>query len=96
MPTLAESSRRIVQQVKEATGFPEDPEAFTGEHSVGVLIPFVKYYFPHTRVVPILVDVNAQENRLKELRRVLSVFLQDPHVLRVARNRRFRQPGRDG
>jgi AmmeMemoRadiSam system protein B len=78
---VLETDQHIVQQVKTATALPEEPEAFTGEHSVGVLIPFVKYYFPHCRVVPILVDVNAQENRLRELRGVLSLLLRDPHVL---------------
>lgn len=78
-----ETDPRVVQQMKAATHLPEDPEAFTGEHSVGVLIPFVKYYFPHSRVVPILVDVNAQETRLEELRGVLSLLLRDPQVMVV-------------
>jgi hypothetical protein len=80
---VMETDRRIVQQVKAATQLPEDPEAFTGEHSVGVLIPFLKYYFPRSRVVPILVDVNARENRLKELRPILSSLLENPRVLVV-------------
>lgn len=75
---VVETDGRIVQQVKAATQLPEDPEAFTGEHSVGVLVPFLKYYFPRSRVVPILVDVNAQENRLKELRPILSSLLENP------------------
>jgi AmmeMemoRadiSam system protein B len=76
-----ETDPPIVQQVKAATGLPEDPEAFTGEHSVGVLVPFLKYYFPHSRVVPILVDVNAQEKPLKELRGLLLGFLRNPKIL---------------
>ena len=80
---ILETDSWIVQQVKAATGLPEDPEAFTGEHSVGVLIPFVKYYFPDSHVVPILVDVNAQDSRLKELRSVLSERLRDPRVMVV-------------
>jgi len=80
---VLETNRRIVQQIQAATGLPEDPEAFTGEHSVGVLVPFLKYYFPHCRVVPILVDVNAQEGPLTKLRGVLSNLLQNPQVLVV-------------
>jgi MEMO1 family protein len=75
------TNRRIIQQVRDAINLPEDPEAFTGEHSVGVLVPFLKYYFPHSRVVPILVDVNAQENRLKEVQIVLSALVKNPNVL---------------
>ena len=78
---LLETDRRIVQQIEAGTNLPEDPEAFTGEHSVGVLIPFLKYYFPHCRVVPILVDVNAQENRLQELHAVLAELLCNPRML---------------
>ena len=74
---------RAVEQLKAATGLPEDPEAFTGEHSVGVLVPFVKYYFPHARVVPILIDINAHEVALKALRSVLAAWLENPHVLVV-------------
>ena len=40
---------------------------------MGVLIPFLKYYFPHSRVVPILIDVNADAARLQRLRDVLGL-----------------------
>jgi AmmeMemoRadiSam system protein B len=78
---VLETDRGIVQQIKTATRLPEDPEAFTGEHSVGVLVPFLKYYFPRSRVVPILIDVNAQERPLKEMGNLLSEFAGDPKVL---------------
>jgi AmmeMemoRadiSam system protein B len=78
---LLETDQRVVQQIEAATSLPEDREAFTGEHSVGVLIPFLKYYFPHCRVVPILVDANAQEFSLKEIQGALSGFLRDPQIL---------------
>jgi AmmeMemoRadiSam system protein B len=48
---------------------------------VRVLVPFLKYYFPHSRVVAILIDANAQQNRLRELRSLLSKPLGDPHAL---------------
>ena len=57
---IVPSDRQLVQSLAAAARLPEDPEAFTGEHSVSVLIPFIKYYFPHSRVVPILIDVNAR------------------------------------
>jgi len=78
---ILETDRSIVQQIKATTNLPEDPEAFTGEHSVGVLVPFLKYYFPRSRVVAILVDVNAQENRLEKLRGVLSGLLANSQLL---------------
>ncbi|HMD83357.1 MAG TPA: AmmeMemoRadiSam system protein B [Terriglobia bacterium] len=80
---IMETDQRIVQQVRSVANLPEDPEAFTGEHSVGVLIPFLKYYFPRSRVVPVLVDVNSREDQLKELRPLFAEFLANPQLLVV-------------
>jgi MEMO1 family protein len=80
---LLETDPRIVQQIKAAANLPEDPQAFSGEHSVGVLAPFVKYYFPHSSVVPILVDINARQESLWKLRGVLSSLLRNPQILVV-------------
>ena len=80
---IMETNPRVVQQIRSETNLPEDPEAFTGEHSVGVLIPFFKYYFPRSRVVPILLDVNAKPDQLRELRRVIAALLANPRVLVV-------------
>jgi hypothetical protein len=72
---------QLVHKISRAIRLPEDPEAFSGEHSVSILIPFLKYYFPHSRVVPILIDVNTQDSRMRELRDVLSLVLKDEKVL---------------
>ncbi len=80
---ILETDRATIQQIRVATGLREDTEAFTGEHSVGILVPFLRYYFPHSRVVPILIDVNADESRLRSLRAVLVRRLKDPRVLVV-------------
>ena len=75
------ADRQLVRALAAATGLPEDPEAFTGEHSVGVLIPFLKYYFPSSRVLPILVDVNVRSYPLRRLREALSTALEEPDTL---------------
>jgi len=73
---VVETDRLIIDHIKAATTLAEDTEAFTGEHSVGVLIPLIHYYFPHSRVVPILIDVNANESQLRILRGVLTQLLR--------------------
>ena len=78
---VMESDERVAEQLKATINLPEDRDAFMGEHSVGVLIPFLKYYFPHSHVVPILVDVNAQERPLRELRGLISGYLGNPKIL---------------
>lgn len=76
-----ETDKQVMERLKAAIDLPEDPEAFTGEHSVGVLAPFVRYYFPRSRFVPILVDLNAQPFRLKQLRTALAGLLRNPKVV---------------
>jgi MEMO1 family protein len=78
---VLQTDRRLVRQIAKLIQLPEDPEAFTGEHSVGVLIPFLKYYFPQSRVVPVLIDVNADTNRLHRLREMLSAQMKSPTTL---------------
>jgi MEMO1 family protein len=75
------ADQQLVRTIAAATGLPEDQEAFSGEHSVGVLIPFLKYYFPSAHVVPILVDLNARSYPLHRLREVLSTALEKPDTL---------------
>jgi AmmeMemoRadiSam system protein B len=78
---LLQTDAAIERRLRQALSLPEDPEAFTGEHSVGVLVPFLKYYFPKSRIVPVLIDVNAQSFRLKKLRKALAELLSNPKVL---------------
>jgi len=78
---VVQTDGQWVQKIGAAIQLPEDPEAFSGEHSVGVLIPFLKYYFPQSRVVPVLIDVNAQIYDLGRLRTVLSTLLKNPNTL---------------
>ena len=78
---LYPARKEMVQEISRAIRAPEDPEAFSGEHSVGVLIPFLKYYFPQSRVVPVLIDVNADKMQLRALRDVLEARAKNPKTL---------------
>jgi AmmeMemoRadiSam system protein B len=78
---VLQADGQLVRQIAKAIQLPEDAEAYTGEHSVGVLIPFLKYYFPQSRVVPILIDVNADTSRLHRLREVLAARMENPKTL---------------
>jgi AmmeMemoRadiSam system protein B len=78
---VVQTDRQLVRAISAAIQLPEDPEAFSGEHSVGVLIPFLKYYFPESRVVPVLIDVNAKAYNLTHLRAALSAPLKNPKTL---------------
>jgi MEMO1 family protein len=77
---IMETNRALTREIAIATQLPEDTEAYTGEHSVGVLIPLLKYYFPRARIVPILIDANADEKKLQALRPILVRLLRDPKI----------------
>ncbi len=78
---VVEADPEITRTIEAATHTSEDPEAFTGEHSVGVLMPLLRYYFPRARVVPLLIDSRAEDYQLKALQNVLDRSLADPKVL---------------
>lgn len=51
----------------------EDPEAHQGEHSLEVQVPFVRYFFPQSKIVPIAVPPSPEALALGEgLGRALS------------------------
>jgi AmmeMemoRadiSam system protein B len=67
--------------IKESLGLSDDPEAFSGEHSIGVLVPFIRYYFPKSRIVPVIIQRNVGFDKLNKLKTILDYFLDDPKTL---------------
>jgi hypothetical protein len=59
----------------------EDNEAFSGEHSVGIIIPFVRYYFPDARVLSIIVQRQVPKRMQRGFCRWLDAQLRDPHTI---------------
>lgn len=49
-----EADQEVVEQLLGTHTVKKDDHAFTEEHSMGNLMPFVKYYLPNTKVVPII------------------------------------------
>ncbi|OJI06404.1 AmmeMemoRadiSam system protein B [bacterium CG10_46_32] len=49
----------LVASLSDFLGITPFVDAFAHEHSVGALIPFVRYYFPEARVVPIIFNSTA-------------------------------------
>jgi MEMO1 family protein len=45
----------------------ENPDAFGNEHSVGAIVPFVKYYFPQAKVVPVILSSYAGQKEAEEV-----------------------------
>jgi MEMO1 family protein len=60
-----------------------DENAFYNEHSIGALVPFIKYYFPHANIVTIIIRSDATMSEGQSLAEFIS-SLKEPHVLSIA------------
>ncbi len=58
-----------------------DPEAFSGEHSIGVLVPFIHHYFPESKIIPIIIQRNVGLDKLRKFKSILNELLSDPTTL---------------
>lgn len=75
------SDERAATTIEESLGLSDDSEAFSGEHSIGVLVPFIRYYFPECKIVPVIIQRNTGLDKLSKLKGILDYFLNDPKTL---------------
>jgi AmmeMemoRadiSam system protein B len=78
--TLA-SDTLAATTINSSLNLDDDPEAFSGEHSIGVLVPFIHYYFPESRLVPIIIQRNVGLDKLNKFKTILNAYLSDPKTL---------------
>lgn len=76
-----EKVEKIIAQVKNS-GIDED--AFYHEHSISSLMAFISYYFPYTKVVPIVLNFRLTWEDSIELGTFLSGMLQKDDLLIVS------------
>ena len=69
---LLEADRAAITRLEQRLHRQQDPEAFSNEHSLGILVPFIKYFFPNARVVPILVRMGVGKRNLDALYQALA------------------------
>jgi AmmeMemoRadiSam system protein B len=70
-----------VSRIKNSLDLIDDPEAFSGEHSIGILVPFIRYYFPKSKIVPIIVQKQMSLSTLKKFKQLIDQSLDDPGTL---------------
>ncbi|MCD4761466.1 AmmeMemoRadiSam system protein B [bacterium] len=62
-------------------GIKENFEAFDNEHAVGAIVPFVKYYLPQAKVVPVLLSSYAETSDAEKLAKWLNNNLPDNSLI---------------
>ena len=72
------TDRNRIARIKKTLGLADDAEAFSGEHSIGILAPFIRYYFPSSAVAPIIIRNRISPVTLGRFQRLLEEFLDDP------------------
>ncbi|MBN1799542.1 MAG: AmmeMemoRadiSam system protein B [Spirochaetales bacterium] len=73
-----EPDTECIDFLKNAVGLPPDPEAMHMEHGVGALLPYIVKYFPHARIVPVVIDeLCAGPGPVNRLAAALYNLLQD-------------------
>ncbi|MBI4691300.1 MAG: AmmeMemoRadiSam system protein B [Nitrospirae bacterium] len=71
----------VANMIKESLDLSEDNEAFGGEHSIGIIVPFIRYYFPKSKIVPIIVQNQVPRYALTGLKRIVGQLLDDPKTI---------------
>ncbi|MCG2810879.1 MAG: AmmeMemoRadiSam system protein B [Candidatus Aminicenantes bacterium] len=75
--------RKAIRVIGKYLGLKDNnPEYFFKEHSIGILVPFVKYYFPHAKIVPVIVGEGISRDSLEQLVHALGEISDDnTHVI---------------
>jgi AmmeMemoRadiSam system protein B len=67
-------NQKLVKMLIDSGAASVDEEAFTREHSMGALVPFVKYFFTEASIVTIVMRADADTMEASHLAKFLSLF----------------------
>jgi AmmeMemoRadiSam system protein B len=67
-----EADDEIVRELTERLGASENEGLMEIEHSISSLVPYIKYYMPDTKIVPVLLHGSYTQQKAKELGALLA------------------------
>ncbi|HHX24950.1 MAG TPA: AmmeMemoRadiSam system protein B [Thermoanaerobacterales bacterium] len=76
-----EVEQKCISQLLATNLVKREDHVFTSEHSIGNLMPFVKYYLPNTKVVPIIYHHDVSKKEAAQLARHLGKLAEDGAVI---------------
>lgn len=79
-----EADQEAIQELLAKTSIKINDEVFTNEHSMGNLMPFLKYYLPETRVVPIIFHNDLTKEEASLLSQQLAQLVQEKEGVLMA------------
>ncbi|NLO97077.1 MAG: AmmeMemoRadiSam system protein B [Peptococcaceae bacterium] len=78
---VVETDHEAVSRLLEAGVAVKNEEILAEEHSIGVIVPFVRFFLPRAKIVPLILHYNVSLEEVKELLQVLYPFLNHQAVL---------------
>ena len=81
---IVESDQAIIDSLVADQLVKVNEEVFKSEHSIGSLMPFLKFYLPETQVVPIILHHDVTRQEARELGKYLAELVGDKNCLVMA------------
>ncbi len=82
---MLEADRKLATGLIDELGSSENDSLMELEHSISGLVPYIKYYLPDTKIVPILLHGNYSAADSKKLGEHLAAAMQDnPEIMVIA------------
>lgn len=82
---MLEADRELVTGLIDELGSSENDSLMELEHSISGLVPYIKYYMPDTKIVPILLHGNYSASDSKKLGAYLATAVQEnPRIMVIA------------
>ena len=78
---LMDAQSNIVKFLLQSGLAVRDEETLSKEHSVGALVPLLKYYLPEAKVVPIILHYDVKLQEVDSLLQILEPFLDEDTVV---------------
>lgn len=76
-----ETDEYIIDELLKTKLVKQDDRPFTKEHSIGNLMPFIKYYLPDTKVVPIIFHHDVSKKEAEQIAQCLSNYVDKGAVV---------------
>ena len=78
---VVEAGDEVLDELMETGMLGIDDDVLTGEHSVFGILPFIEYYLPESKIVPLVLSNTLNINEIEKLAEYLSTLVKDDIVI---------------
>lgn len=78
---VVESDQKILKDLYDEKIIGFDEKVLDREHSMGDIVPFIKYYLPNTKIVPLILSGNLKMEQIKSLVEVIAPMVNKKTVV---------------